>query len=501
MESPRAGMESSRAGMKSLGVDTMPPPTREKLRGDEAGAKARAEAKVDDERATPRGAATPDFVPLTGADCFLRSFDAESRRKNDASHSCQLVLRLGPGFDPKAFGELLDDVTDANPILHAPIRRRFGLGAPAYRLDRARPDTRPRIELHSQNGPPGAIPELFFGRMNERFSGRRGDLLRFDVVQYDDGRSGTDLAMTWLHMLFDGAGSEVFMRWLGECHRGLRRPDEIPPGDTTRSPGMPEGLSGKERGVRATSWQANMKAMGVPPARSLAGPLRRTPQALRYAVETLDEASTAKVIERAKSKAGFLTPMLFYLAAAIRAHHAIFRMRGLHSQSYVVPLPVNLRPKGSEEAIFRTRVSLLWFKVSAEIVDDFDALLKELKKQRHQSIKEGAVENGVIAMDYARYAPMRLYSHMARRALGGELCSYFFAYTGEFSQGLEDFVGAPVLNGFHAPAVTQSPGSVAAISLFQGRMNISHVFQQDVISDAERDCFRARLLEDLLGSA
>ena len=40
-------------------------------------------------------------------------------------------------------------------------------------------------------------------------------------------------------------------------------------------------------------------------------------------------------------------------------------------------------------------------------------------------------------MDFARYAPSRLYGSLARRPLGGELCSFFFAYTGEFCPGLE----------------------------------------------------------------
>jgi hypothetical protein len=38
-------------------------------------------------------------LPLTGADCFLRAFDAETRRTTGASHLSQLVLRLGRGLD------------------------------------------------------------------------------------------------------------------------------------------------------------------------------------------------------------------------------------------------------------------------------------------------------------------------------------------------------------------------------------------------------------------
>ena len=58
--------------------------------------------------------------------------------------------------------------------------------------------------------------------------------------------------------------------------------------------------------------------------------------------------------------------MLFYLAAAIRAHDAVFRARGVDPGAFVVPLPVNLRPKGAEGAVFRTHVSMLWFHVAAE---------------------------------------------------------------------------------------------------------------------------------------
>jgi len=95
-------------------------------------------------------------LPLTGADCFLRAFDAETRRWNGASHLSQLVLRLGPGFDAEAFAATLAEVVRANPILRAPIRRRWGLGAPVYRLDRAHTAAPPALALHRAEAPPGA---------------------------------------------------------------------------------------------------------------------------------------------------------------------------------------------------------------------------------------------------------------------------------------------------------------------------------------------------------
>jgi len=191
--------------------------------------------------------------------------------------------------------------------------------------------------------------------------------------------------------------------------------------------------------------------------------------------------------------------MLFYLAAALRAHHAVFQARGVDPGSYVVPLPVNLRPKGGEGAVFRTHVSLIWFQAFPEQMEDLDGLVAALKAQRVAAIRAGQIENGVHAMDFARVAPRRLYTHMARRALGGELCSFFFAFTDAFLPGLQRFFAAPIADGFHVPPVPPSPGSCVAMSLRDGRLNVTHVHQRGVLSERELVIFRERLRADLLG--
>jgi hypothetical protein len=298
-------------------------------------------------------------------------------------------------------------------------------------------------------------------------------------------------------MLFDGAGSEGFVRWLDERSRAGGAACAPPAGDGLGDVAPPP--LGAGRGRRAQAWRRHMNGLAACPPRSLAGPLRRVRQALRYDLETYGEGETAEVVARAKQKAGFLTPMLYYLAAAIRAHDAVFRARGADPGSYVVPLPVNLRPRGGDGAIFRTHVSMLWFRVDPAEACDFDALLEGLKTQRRDAIKAGLVEDGVAAMDYARFAPAPLYAWMARRSFGGELCSFFFAYTDQFLPGLDSFLGAPIENAFHAPSVPPSPGSGAILSIRSGRLNLTHVHQEGVFSAEERALLRRRLRDDLLG--
>jgi hypothetical protein len=440
---------------------------------------------------------TPARIPLTGADCFLRAFDDEVRRYGGASHVSQLVLRLGPGFDVGIFSKLVESVARAQPIVRAPIRRRFGVGAPAYRLGAATRRPTPPIEVHDAEAPNGALPRLFADRLNQRISLRRGELLRFDVVRYAGGAAGTDLAASWAHLLFDGSGSERFVCWLDACFRGAAEPGTLPDPNEFAPP-PPSGLSLQERGDRAMNWKRWLDRTGDPPMCSLAGPLRRTPQALRYDVLTLSREETARVLASARQRAGFLTPMLFYLAAAIRAHRAVFRARGVDPRSFVVPLPVNLRPKGAESAIFRTHTSLLWFHVLSEQAESMEGLLDVLRAQRLSAIKAGHVENGVHAMQFVRFAPTRVYSRMTRAALRGELCSFFFAFTGEFLGGLDRFLGSEIHNGFHVAPVPASPGSCVAISLQGERLNATHVYQNGVLSDREREILAAQLRSDLL---
>jgi hypothetical protein len=443
------------------------------------------------------------LLPLTGADGFLRAFDADTRRRNGASHLAQLVLRLGPGFDAEAFRAVLAETARANAILRAPIRRRLGLGVPAYRLDAARDEGWPAFVLHpappAPPSGPAPVPELFLRRLNEVRRARRGELLRVDAVPRGGEQPGTDLAFTWLHMLFDGAGSERFVSFLEERRRGTAPP--VPPAD--RLDAKPElALPGaRERGAMAMSWQRGMQGIGALSARSLAGPVRRVPQDLVYDVHAFSAEQSAGIVGRAASQAGFLTPMLFYVAAAVRAHDAVLRARGRVPESYVVPLPVDLRPKGGEGGVFRTRVSMIWLQVRAERALDLGALLADLKEVRRRAIRERQVENGVAAMSYALYAPVRLYARMTRRPLRGELCSFFFGYTAAFCEGLDRFFGAELLDGFHAPSVPPSPGSGLVFSLFGERLNVTHVYQRGVLSEAELRIFRAALLRDLTGGA
>jgi hypothetical protein len=437
---------------------------------------------------------TGERIPLTGADCFLRAFDYEARRYHGASHLAQLVVRLGPGFDPARFESQLARIVRRHPVLRAMIRRPFVIGAPAYCIP-SQAAAVPIRTAHQESVTAGSerpVPAVFFERLNDRFAIELGDLLRFDIVRYDDG--STDVAMTWAHMLFDAAGSETFLAALARGVEEPLPPWQDTPGDRGSSPPWRRFVHGAQVARR---WGERMAALGSPPTRSLAGPLRTVPQRLRYALTGFSASETESVVARSARYAGFLTPAMFYLAAAMRAHAAVFASRSTEPECYLVPLPVRV-PAADASVPVGTHVSLLWFRVLREHTRDFAGLVEELRRQRLEQIRSQAVDETAVALDFVRPLPLRTYAYMLRRNLQGELASFVFAFTGELAPGLERLAGAEIVNAFHAPAVQPSPGSGLILCMWRGALNLVHVYQEGVLSDAERTLLREHLVEDLL---
>ena len=74
---------------------------------------------------------------------------------------------------------------------------------------------------------------------------------------------------------------------------------------------------------------------------------------------------------------------------------------------------------------------------------------------------------------------------MARRTFGGELASFFFAYTAEFAATAESLCGAAILDAFHAPAVPASPGSALVFCQRGGDLDVSTCTRRGSIDAAE----------------
>ena len=274
---------------------------------------------------------TPDRSRSPGADAFLLAFDAETRRRNRASHLCadraaprpRLLARRARARAARG-GRREPDPARADPARAVwSARRNTGSTSRRARWVRfraARDDARP---------PPGdwdapvALPELFAERLNELHPDGRAGLLRVDAVRYADGR--TDLALTWLHMLFDGWGSERFVEFLGVRARARARPTRCPrPTGPARRPTSCCRRTRARRGNMAMEWQRWMRrARRLPVALARGTRARRAPgprdRARAHAPRRQRAGSCARAARCGLPHADDLLPR----RRDPRAHHAV----------------------------------------------------------------------------------------------------------------------------------------------------------------------------------
>lgn len=441
-----------------------------------------------------------DPLPLTGPDCFLRAIDRETRSLNGSSHLSQLIVTLESPPKPGDVLTFFNRVVRDTPLLTARVRRPWGIQPPVY-VPRT-PNRRPfeeRIRIHERSSLPDR-PSPFRERLNQTFDLTSGELFYVDVV-YADAKAR--LALTWSHMLLDGAGSEAFVDRLARTWTCWKTDDPLPaelsPSRNSPLTRFVDGRSWREKLRETRSWANQMSELAEPPPQSLSGPLTRTPQDLTWRRWTFGEA-TPEIQRRAESHAGTMRPMLFYLAVSLRAHDRVHRENSERPSpdAYLVPVPVDMR-RGDPAPVFRTHVSFLWFQVRANRMDDFEHLVDTLREQRKRMIRESLQQRTAVALDTLRFLPAGLYRRMIRRPFGGEMASFFFSYTGEFLPDRETFMGAALTDGHHVPSVPVSPGSGLIWSLHRGRLNVTHVHQQDLLNPEERTLFRDQLQRDLLG--
>src|SRR5882724_1916330 len=155
----------------------------------------------------------PAKLPLSGCDNLMVAFDYELRRHGYAGNSCQVVLELSAAISPDALRKRLAELVARYPILCA---RAGGIFLPKWNLPRKK--NPPQVRVHRDE------PSLREKICNEPLAMKRGELLRFDLLERPDGRM--DVIFTWAHALMDANSAEHFLAVVGR--------DDVPLPSTER---------------------------------------------------------------------------------------------------------------------------------------------------------------------------------------------------------------------------------------------------------------------------
>lgn len=410
-----------------------------------------------------------------GCDTIMLGFDYELRRRGFAGNSCQIRLELSANVDPRRLESRLAELTHQHPILCARPGRGPNL-MPCWKPTR----TRPCVRVHT---PAQGLSQQLF---NEPLAIRRGELIRFDLLE-------RTLIFTWSHALMDARSAEYFLALAGD--------DQLPPPEpgedwyaqrATRAGGL--RARGRKAWRELERLDLFLNALPV----SLATRRPPTTRAMQYQAVALSVPESARVRAHASRLGGFLGDATFHLAATLMELHRLHQRAGCPSASYVLPIPIGLRPKGTRAPLFSNQVTMLLHQFLPEQLGDIAEAVAAVKHRNTECLRGDFVEAGITLAQLFRGVPLPLYMRVIKHGLRGEICSFFFGDVGAADPALSSFCGADITEMVHVPAVTVPPGAGVVFHRFRDQLRFTVVHAEGTLTKDEATEFATRLRARLL---
>ena len=359
----------------------------------------------------------------------MLGFDYELRRQGFAGNSCQIVLELSTAIDPQRLENRLRELARQHPILCSRPGRGLNL-QPRWKPTRQLP----LVRVHPGGG------DLRQALFNEPLAIRQGQLTRFDLC-------GRQLIFTWAHALMDAKSAEYFLAWTG----GEDLPDPKAAEDWyARRANLFPGW--RARGRQA--WRELDRLDGFLAALPVSLATHRHPVSptMKYQVATFSREESARIRTLAGKLCGFLGETNYHLATALLELHRLHERTGCPSASYVVPIPVSLRPKGERFPLFSNQITMMLHQFLPAQLASLESTIQAVKSRNAEFLRDEHINPGIALAQMFRCLPLPLYMRMIKHGLRGEICSLFFGETGAVDAALRSFLGAEITGLVHVPA-------------------------------------------------
>ncbi len=433
----------------------------------------------------------PCRIRLAAGDYFMFGQDRRMRRLGLAGNVCRVALRLDPGLNT----ELLRQRVAGSPMLSWLGRLRIVRSLPMW-PPRWHANTEHGSVLHEHTEPAtggdgvGQLPQ----EVRERdLHAERGPALALDLVRHTD--ETRHLVLSWNHALMDVRGAELVLRHLGTSDGSKMSPtleDLIDPAQEHRSLGEWWESVKLARGSVAWLRTAGREPLfSLLPATGHSAPCRGGNRVISFTAE--ESARIGARCERLN--AGFRRSH-FYLAASLRALHTIASARGNREGAYLVPVPHDMRRRGSNGPVFSNHLSILFYRIEPSQAVSLGETINELSRQMMDQIRNRFPESCMAALDMFKPLPLDYYVRHLGGPTRGKFASLCFSDSGETCAGMNELFGAQIQEVTHLVPTWRPPGLTVLFWSFHGQLRALLAWVDDCLNAAE-----VELLEQGLRSA
>jgi hypothetical protein len=326
---------------------------------------------------------------------------------------------------------------------------------------------------------PCALPAFVTQR---KLHAARGLGLVFDVIRHADGTS--HLFLSWNHTLLDARGLDLLLNHLN--------------GDDSAKnvPSVQNFVSPNQLGWDLAGWWPNvlkartslkwLNESGQEPLFSLVPDGPRPADCRNHRRLVLFTAEeTARIDARCQQfNCGFRRSH-FYLAACLRALHAVALQRGQGEGAYLVPVPHDTRKRGANGPIFSNHLSILFYRIESKFAGHMSGILGELSRQMTNQIRDRFPDACMAALDMFKPLPLGYFGHHLGKPTRGKIASLSFSDSGETCAGMTDFLGGPIQEVTHLVPSWRPPGLTIVFLRFRNRLSAVVSSVDDCVTPAE----------------
>lgn len=380
-----------------------------------------------------------------------------------ASNNALLVVHCDGPLAPERVTRSLERFLDFCPWPAARLRRPFPWGklhwAAGPRTALAPPPVARRAVAT-----PEAFHQAVDAELNTAIDPRREPPLRFlilDGASPDAVGAPSVLIVTWFHPLMDPRGAQNLLRHLsylddhgGDAPWGAAVPAFAP---------TPDGRSLRERGRLARKSVEYMRSVSrMPP-----GPPRawRTGP-VRFRQESFVDRDPVVSHDRATRE------IWWRLAVVGKALREVWARRGLPDVPVLLPIGVDLRPKGEPGPTFGNMLAFHFARFQLSETADPPRLASALRNQMAEAVRQGQIEANEVAMTFLQCRPLPMIRRAVPGISGGETFSFNCADVADFPAALARCFGRRVVNAYHVPAVPPRPGIGVFFNRCAGQNNL-----------------------------
>jgi hypothetical protein len=310
---------------------------------------------------------------------------------------------------------------------------------------------------------------LLEAELNATIEPRWEPPLRFLLI--DGPGPASCLVATWSHALMSPRGAQGLLAALArldECEDGCAVP--------LAGPDDPERRPLRERGRIARRSLAYMRTLAPVPPVSPGGRL-----VAAGPVRFLQRAFGARDLVGAPRATRDIS---WRLAVVGRAMAELWQRRGLPDVPFLLPISVDLRPKGDDAIAFGNPLAFHFARFRPSETADLPALAKALRRQMADAVRDGHIDANAVAMEFLKYRPLSRVASALPWSAGGETFSFNCADVSDFP-AMPTLFGRRVRNAWHVPCVLPRPGIGVFFNRCDGRDNVVVAWVEGAVTAEE----------------